>query len=541
MLFTSYEFLVFGAVLLLVYYLIPKKYQWMLLLVAGLLFYAMAGPKCLIYLAFVAACAFLTARRMGKSLVVDARVLEEHRDDWSREERKVFRKRGKKRRMRWLLLGLFCDLGLLAVLKYTGFAFSGIGSFLHIFGVDRTFTVPDLLLPMGLSFYTFQTVSYLIDVYREKTQPQENPFKFLLFVSYFPQMIQGPISRYNDLGPQLTEGHDFSAKNLRWGLERVLFGYFKKLVVADRVLIPIRTMLEEPTSYPGVYVLLLIVLYTVQIYADFTGGMDITIGLSEAMGIRLTENFNRPFLSKSTKEYWNRWHITMGAWFTDYVFYPLSVSAPMQKLSKWGRAHLGNALGKRLPVYFSTIVTWFLTGLWHGAGWNFIVWGLLHCLIILVSQEFAPLYTHFRKACPRLVESRPYNGFCVARTLFLMGLIRSLDCYRNVPLTFRLWGSMFTTGNYGKLFDGSLLLPGLGAAGREMAVQVELSHWILLIAATVLMFALSLWGAREPVRQKMDRRPNLAMIGVVFMLLAVLVFGAYGIGFDANQFIYNQF
>ena len=278
------------------------------------------------------------------------------------------------------------------------------------------------------------------------------------------------------------------------------------------------------------YVMMMILLYTVQIYADFTGGIDITIGLSETLGIRLTENFNRPFLSHSTKEYWNRWHITMGTWFTDYIFYPLSVCKPMQKLSKLSRAKLGNAIGKRIPVYLATVATWFLTGLWHGAGWNFIVWGLLNCLVILVSQECNPLYERFHHRFPRLSDSAVWHGVQAGRTVLLMGVIRTLDCYRDVPLTFRLWGSMFTTFNYTDLWNGSILELGLGRA-----------DWILLLIATAIMFAVSLWGIREPVRDKLERHPAMEAAAIVLVLLCVMVFGAYGVGFDASQFIYNQF
>ena len=530
MLFTSYEFLLFAALLLLGYYLIPRRWQWQLLLAASLIFYLFAGPKYLIFLLLTAASTYAAARLMDGNLQAQEATLASNREAWSKEERKAFKAKEKKKRFRLLILGLVFNFGMLAILKYTGFAVHNINRLLHTFGVENTLNIPSLLLPMGISFYTFQSMSYLIDVYREKIEAQRNPARFLLFVSYFPQLVQGPISRYADLGPQLTEGHAFSSQNLRWGLERVLWGYFKKLVIADRALIVIQTLLDEPESYRGMYVLMMILLYTVQIYADFTGGIDITIGLSEALGIRLTENFNRPFLSRSTKEYWNRWHITMGTWFTDYIFYPLSVCKPMQKLSKFSRQHFGNAIGKRIPVYLATIVTWFLTGLWHGAGWNFIVWGLLNCLVILVSQELNPLYERFHHRFPTLNRSAVWHGMQAMRTVLLMGVIRTLDCYRDVPLSFRLWGSMFTTFNYGDLFNGAVLELGLGGA-----------DWILLLLATALMFGVSLCGIREPVRAKLDRHPIGEAIAVAVVFLIIMVFGAYGIGFDANQFIYNQF
>ena len=370
MLFTSFEFLAFVALLLLGYYLIPRRGQWVLLLAASMVFYWLAGPKYLIFLLVTAASTWGVALLMSRNLRAQGAMLESNGTAWSTDERMAFMAGEKKKRFRMLVLGLLLNFGILAVLKYTGFAVHNLNRVLHTFGAENTLKIPSLLLPMGISFYTFQSMSYLIDVYREKTEAQRNPAKFLLFVSYFPQLVQGPISRYPDLGPQLTAGHAFDARVFRRGLERVLWGYFKKLVIADRALIVIQSLLDEPQNYRGMYVLLMILLYTVQIYADFTGGIDITIGLSEALGIQLTENFNRPFLSRSTKEYWNRWHITMGTWFTDYIFYPLSVCKPMQKLSKLSRAKLGNAVGKRIPVYLATVATWFLTGLWHGAGWN---------------------------------------------------------------------------------------------------------------------------------------------------------------------------
>ena len=271
-------------------------------------------------------------------------------------------------------------------------------------------------------------------------------------------------------------------------------------------------------------------MYSAEIYGDFTGGIDITIGLSEMMGIRLAENFDRPFSSRSTKEYWRRWHITMGAWFTDYVFYPLSVSTSMQKLSKWSRKTLGEKIGKRVPVYLATVVTWFLTGLWHGAGLNFIVWGLLNCLVILVSQELQPLYNRFGARFPRLVASKPWEKWQMLRTFLLMGLIRSLDCYRDVPLTFRLWGSMLTAFNWGELFRGGLTSFGLSWA-----------DWGVILGGVLIIWIVSRLGKDKPVRERLAERPVLLCAALCALTVVILLFGAYGIGYDASQFIYNQF
>ncbi|MBE6557150.1 MAG: MBOAT family protein, partial [Ruminococcaceae bacterium] len=231
-----------------------------------------------------------------------------------------------------------------------------------------------------------------------------------------------------------------------------------------------------------------------------------------------------------TKEYWNRWHITMGTWFTDYIFYPLSVSRPMLSLSKSSRKLLGKAVGKRIPVYTATVATWFLTGLWHGAGWNFIVWGLLNCVVILISQECEPLYRRFRERAPRLTSSVPYTKFMAVRTFLLMGLIRSLDVYRDVPLTFRMWGSMVTQFNLPVLFSGGLTPLGLSAV-----------DYVILAVGVAVMSIVSRLGVKRSVRDRLYDRPVLSAALFGTLLVCVLLFGAYGVGYDATQFIYNQF
>ena len=531
--FISLSFLAFLGVLLLLYYLLPKRAQWALLLIGSYVFYAFAGLPCLAFLVFTTAVAYVTGRLLARSQAREDAYIASVRDEISKEERKAYRAKGKGQRRLILAAGLVLGFGLLAVFKYTGFTVRNLNAVIHLFDRNTSIPVPSLLLPLGLSFYVFQTMGYLIDVYRGKAGAEKNPFRLALFVSFFPQLVQGPISRYSELAKQLYTPHRADWGMISGGLLRVAWGYFKKLVVADTVLIAIRTLLSDTAAYEGAYVLLLILLYSIEIYGDFTGGIDITIGTAQMFGIRLTENFDRPFSSESTKEYWRRWHITMGTWFTDYIFYPLSVSKPMQKLSKWSRAHLGQAVGKRLPVYIATIVTWFLTGLWHGADWNFIVWGLLNCLIILVSQELEPLWRRFRENFPRLDKSAFFHGFRAVRTFLLMGLIRSLDCYRDVPKTFSLWVTMFTRPDtYRTLFGGGLLALGL-----------TVPDFILIGLSVLLIFFVSRAGREKRLSEpdRLPAKPVLLCLCVCALVIAALVFGNYGQGYDASDFIYGQF
>ncbi|MBE6553505.1 MAG: MBOAT family protein [Ruminococcaceae bacterium] len=528
--FTTLSFLLFASLTLLFYFTAPKAKQWWVLLAASYIFYLFAGITYLPFLLYTTTVTYFTARIMQKRADAEDAYVAQHRDIMDKSERKAYRAGEKKRRFKVLLVGLFLGFGLLAILKYTAFAITGVNSICNAFGA-KGFTVPSLLLPLGISFYTFQSMGYLIDVYRKKTRAETNPARLALFVSFFPQIIQGPISRHDALANELFVPHRFNGLAFRSGLCRVAWGFFKKLVIADTALIGVKELVGKTPEFNGVYVLILIVLYSIQIYGDFTGGIDITIGLSEAMGIRLAENFNRPFSSRSTKEYWRRWHITMGSWFTDYVFYPLSVCLPMQRLSKWSRAHLGAALGKRLPVYLATTVTWFLTGLWHGAGWNFIVWGLLNCAVILISQELQPLYDRFHHRFPRLTASGGWIKWQMVRTFLLMGLIRSLDVYRDVPRAFAKWGTMLTVWNWDTLFKGGLFSFGLSV--------YDLS---LLLGGVLLMWAVSRIGTEErPCRRIIAERPILFCAGLCAATVIILLFGAYGIGYDASQFIYNQF
>ena len=173
-------------------------------------------------------------------------------------------------------------------------------------------------------------------------------------------------------------------------MQRIMWGYFKKLVIADRILVAVNTIIRDPEVYQGAFALVGMLFYAFQLYADFTGGIDITIGIAQVLGIEVKENFNRPYFSKSIAEYWRRWHITLGTWFRDYLFYPISVSKPMMKVFKFTRERFGGAIGRRIPVYISTITVWFVTGIWHGASWNFIAWGMANCVVIIISQELEP-------------------------------------------------------------------------------------------------------------------------------------------------------
>ncbi len=530
MLFTDSAFIFGLIVLCIVYFLLPQKYRWMLLLLASMLFYAYSGISNLLYIAATTISTYCITRKLDRMAADRKDYLAAHKAEMSREEKKAYKESANKRRFLWLVLCLVFNFGILAVIKYGAFTMRNLNSLIGLCGGNGNLPIPQFLLPMGISFYTFQTMGYAIDVYREKYPAEKNIAKLGLFVSFFPQLIQGPISRYDQLSTGLFAGNGFQPRRVLLGTQRILWGYCKKMILADRILPAVTMLISDTDTYYGVYAFLGILYYTLELYADFTGGIDITIGIGQVLGVEMAENFDRPFFSKNITEYWRRWHITLGTWFKDYLFYPISVCKPMINLSKWSREKLGKNIGKYVPVYVSTLAVWFVTGLWHGAAWNFIVWGMMNAVVILISERLTPLYEKFHKTCA-WSNTHAYDGFQALRTTLLMGCLRMFDCYRDVPLTFKMFGSMFTSFNFSVLWDGSLMK--LSLTGSDYA--------ILLIGACVLFIA-SLLGRHGSVRQRiLDKSPALSCALTVAMLLAVLLFGAYGIGYDSSQFIYNQF
>ncbi|MBP1754258.1 MAG: algI [Firmicutes bacterium] len=529
MLFTSYRFILFILILFILYYIIPKKLQWMLLLLASYLFYSIAGLRYLIYIATTTLSTYLISLRLNQLQSEQSSFLKEQKDSLDREGKKAYKASMKLKQRRWLVLCLIINFGILAVLKYSAFTITNFNGVLNLLGT-KPLPLIGFVLPLGISFYTFQTMGYLIDIYREKYPHERNIFKLALFISFFPQLIQGPISRFDDLKETLFSEHSIDGRNISFGLQRILWGFFKKLVIADRMLIAVNTIVRNPEEFQGVYVLVGMFFYAITLYSDFTGGIDITIGVAEVLGIRIRENFERPYFSKSIAEYWRRWHITLGTWFKEYLFYPISISKSMLELTKSSKRRVGDWLGRRVSIYIASIVVWLITGIWHGAAWNFVVWGLLNCFFILASQECNPLYERFHSRF-HIRHTFAYRLFQVGRTFWLMSFLRAFDCYRDVGTTFQMYSTLVTRWNYSELFQGGLMQLGL-----------TIADYIVLTAAVTLLLVVSLQGRSGSVREKLAARPfSLQYAAYTVLFIAILILGAYGVGYDASQFIYSQF
>lgn len=529
MLFTSASFIIFAAVLLLLYYLIPGKFQWILLLIGSIFFYACAGWKGLVFICITIVVSWLLVNAMGRSFEKQKAFLKsEEGKGLSREDKREYKKKNDRKRQWMMIIALVIDLGILATLKYTNFFLQTIGA---AFGFEKTV---EMVLPMGISFYTFQTVSYVIDVYWEKVEPEKSLLKTALFTSYFPLTIQGPITRFGDIKDDLFSAHKADLKNISFGIQRMLWGYFKKVVIADRLVAGVRTICSDNAAFGGAYTFAVIFLYAIQLYADFSGGIDITIGISEALGIHVKENFLRPFMSRNVAEFWRRWHISMGTWFKDYVVYPVSTSKWVLDLSKRLKRKNGKliqGIGKRVPLYIATIITWFLTGLWHGATWNFVLWGLLNAVCLLVETEFKPVSQKIHDRFPKLTDSGIYIFFEMFRTFFIMSVLNMLDIYPSFGAAASAFGSIFTAGLWKEAFSGGLLQIGMSAV-----------DFILVgIGAAIMIFVSVFQEKKGSLREALWKNKAASCTVFCLLFLIILVFGAYGVGYDASQFIYNQF
>ena len=537
--FITVPFAVFVSITLLVYYLFPKKYRWIILLIASYVFYCLNDAGYLIYIIITTISAYICAAVIEGKGVRQKQYLQDNKETLSREEKKSY-KAGVKRAQRLVLvIGLCLNFGILAIVKYrnpsltilTDQIIAYINMYrLNWFGINEFIPFRDYVMPLGISFYTFQTMGYLIDIYYGKYEREKNLFRFALFVSFFPQIIQGPISRFGQLAPELFRERSFDFSRIKSGFYRVLWGLFKKLVIADRVAGLVSSTIEFRENYNGFYIILAIFAYSMQIYGDFSGGIDVAAGVAEMFGINLTENFERPFFSKSISEYWQRWHITLGTWFRDYVFYPLSINKTVIKIGKAVKEHGFQGLGKRLPIYIPMFFVWLITGMWHGSQSRFVVWGLFNFVFIVLGTELEPVSQRIVSRLKLNENSLYMKTYRVAKTFWLMTFLRIFDISKDVPAAFETFGLIFRSWS---AFD-------INKVYEHLMLPKE--DFIVAIIAVIILFIFELIQRKGSVRKRIFALPvPLQWCILSLLIVAVSVFGYYGPGYDAGSFIYGAF
>lgn len=531
---TSLTFFTFLAIVFLTYYALPKKMQWVVLLCASLVFYLFSGIKSILYVLTTVTTTYFATIVMHKITLSQKAYFAQNKGGLSKAEKTGIKAANKRKRKAVMICTLLINFGLLCVFKYFHFALEQINAVISAFGGA---VIPDtfrFMIPLGISFYTFQAVGYLVDVYWEFYEPEQNYFKVLLFVSFFPQMTQGPISEFEALSTELFREHTLDYKNYAWGFQRMLWGFFKKMVVADMLFPYVQDVFSNYSQYTGVAVLIGAFMYSVQIYADFSGYMDIMCGFCEMLGIRLTENFDRPYFSKSVAEYWRRWHISLGAWFKKYIYYPIGMSNWSRKFAQNTRKRFGKHFANSVPATLALVLVWLATGLWHGANWAYIAWGGLNGLFIIFSLWMEPVYASWKKALRINESARMWQVFQIIRTFVLVTFIKVLPEVGTLSEGIGLWKQIFF--NHDIPHGISQLMPYIDWSDTRSQM-----NFLLVVAGTVMMFVASVLQRKHPVREYFNRVPYAIRIAVLAGMAVIICSFGVQATWEAIGFLYAQF
>ena len=481
MLFNTQGYLVFFLLVVLMYFILPKAWRWVLLLIGSYFFYMNWNAY------------YAILMMVSTGITYASGLLLSNTDS-----------KGRKKLI--LAISLISNLGILFVFKYYGFFRENMEALAELLKVGNAFPELNILLPVGISFYTFQALSYSLDVYYDKIKPERHFGIYALYVSFFPQLVAGPIERSTNLIPQLEKSKDFDYSNFRRGLALIAFGLFKKMVIADRLSVLVNTIYNDPESFTGVSLYIATLFFAFQIYCDFSGYSDIAIGSARVLGIDLMKNFDRPYFAKSIGEFWQRWHISLSTWFRDYLYIPLG----------------GNRAG-RFRVFINLMITFLVSGLWHGASWNFVIWGGLHGFYLIIERllkvnKVNTRVLSFGAKMPRVLLT--FALTCFAWIFFRANTLS--DSYYII--------SHLHLKNIRILFDGSLYTYGLNAQ----------EFWVASISIIVLL-VIHFIQRRKHLAEWLFLQPWYFRWPVYTLVaMVVIFFGVYG-NFQPSQFIYFQF
>ncbi len=482
MLFNSFQYIVFFICTVVLYYALPHRFRWILILAASVAFYMAWRPVLIVLILFSCIVNFVAS----KTLVHPAFDM----------------------RRKWVLaVCLFINFALLFVFKYLTLFLNTL-AFFNI-GTPEF----DIVLPMGISFFTFQAAGYTIDVFKRKISPERNFFKFVLFIMFFPQLVAGPIERAESLLPQLFSKKRFKLKNIAYGGRLMLFGFFKKVVIADRLSVLVSAVYASPRYYDGLALIIATVFFAFQIYCDFSGYSDIATGSAKCLGIDLMQNFRQPYLSKSVKEFWRRWHISLSGWFKDYVYIPLGGSRVSQS-----------------RFYFNTLVTFVISGMWHGANWTFLIWGTLHGAFQIIGDMFSQLTEKFFRF-ERRGGFHIWDAVCAVITFCAVCFAWIFFRAKTIGDAFYIVTHLFV--NIGSIFNTGYVFNTLNGLG------LPLLEVIICAALVIFLWVADCVAGDSHFVDAIEHKPSYIKFAFYLIIIAALM--GLGVFYNAGQFIYFQF
>jgi alginate O-acetyltransferase complex protein AlgI len=481
MLFSSFHFLYFFVVITTVYYALPHKYRWQLLLAASCYFYMVFLPIYILILGF--------------TIVVDyyAGIFIENTE-------------GAKKRL-YLIFSLIANIGVLAIFKYFNFLNDNLSLFLNGIGYHNSVPNLSILLPVGLSFHTFQAMSYTIEVYRGHQKAERHFGIYALYVMFYPQLVAGPIERPQNILHQFYERHSFDYKNVTDGLKLMAWGLFKKVVIADRLASVVTHVYDNPTNFEGLSLIIATFFFAFQIYCDFSGYSDMAIGAAQVMGFKLMKNFDRPYLSKSISEFWKRWHISLSTWFRDYLYISLG----------------GNRVSQS-RLYFNLMVTFIISGLWHGANWTYVIWGGLNGLYLIIEFILTKPFTNV------------VNFLKINRLPFILNVFKGFVTFNLICLTWVFFRAKTVSDAF---YIITHLFKDFTVKGVFSKLAVAKFDLQIIVLSLVILIVVEWLQRGVSLRNWLTVKPLYVRWSVyVFLGVAILLLGAYE---QNQQFIYFQF
>ena len=512
---------------LLAYALTPKSKRYIVLFTFSLAFYCIYSQFLTAFTIVSVISIFFAAKGL---MQINAKLQNDLQNakELDKEAKKAIKKKRNKQKKLVIAFTIIFNIAILVVLKYSGlFAsmFDGIFSWFH---VTTSFPVLAIGLPIGISYYTLTSIGYLIDVYRGKYEAETNIMKVAVFVMFFPQAYEGPIARYDEMKPQYDSGggDNFTKNNVVSGLLLFLYGLMKKMVIADRLAILVSAIFSNYQNFGGILVVAGILAFTFQLYLDFSGFINMAEGISKMFGIRLAKNFRQPFFSQTVSEFWRRWHISLGAWCKDYIFYSVAMSKGITKLNKKLRGKVNSFFEIFIPTTLATLTVWLVMGIWHGSSWLYLIYGLYYFVVMTIGACLEPLHKKIYEKGKVKQNSRWLVGLRILRTFVLVNIGMLIFRAPSISAAFTMFGNIFSIHTGGHLFD-----------------LIAVHDFILAVIGTPLILGVDVLNAKNIfIIERLERTsPIVRFLCFLALLLIILIFGAYGVGYTITDALYGGF
>ena len=504
-------FAIFLPLVILIYQITPQKFRWMILLAADYVFFWMISGKLILYLLF----ATIMTHYIGLWLETAAQAGGSA-------------KQVTKRKRKVLAFGILVNLTILIILKYFNFFGENLSALSNMLSLGWEYKKIDFMVPIGISYYTLQTIAYMTDVYRGTIPAEKNIVKIALYLSFFPQIMEGPISRFSETAEALWSGKRIEFENIKFGYQRIVYGLLKKIVIADRVAPVVIKVFKHYDTYDGSIVLFGAVCFTIQLYMEFSGCMDIIMGSGQIFGVTLPENFRQPFFAKDASDFWHRWHITLGTWFKDYIFYPVSLAKPVKNFAKKVKNRFGRGVSKFVAPFAALFCVWSCNGLWHGPHWTYIFYGMYYFVLIFLENILEEPVTKLTAKLKINREGKGYRIFRLIKLLVIVNLGEMFFRAETVGTGFAMLGRILTNFHITELGDHiySLGMDYYDAAVALIGILIVLVVDILHEKNIQIRKAISGWAL--PARW-------VFWYAAIFI---VIIFGAYGAGYTVVDMIY---